>query len=125
VAEAGQLPGLRREGEAEQPAAEDGERRQEGEGEKAPRGVCGSGEDAAPPRRRGAQGDPDEPGREAHADRGLVAGRVHDELPEQEHLCRGGEEAGGEEGGVPHEAVYSAHDRHSRGPSQGRRGASC
>ena len=103
-AEARQLSRRRREGEAQQPPAQDPERRQQRQEGEAGGGVSRRHRGPAAPRGRGAGGDPGEPRREADADRGLVARHVHDELAQQQDLCRGGEEPGREKGRVAHEA---------------------
>ena len=102
-AEARQLARARREGEPQPSPPHDAERRQQGQEGDSDSGVGRSGEGAPAPRGRGPGGDPHQPGRQAHADRGLVAGHVHDELAQQQHLRRGGEEPGREEGRVAHD----------------------
>ena len=102
--EAGQLSRRRRQREPQQTPAQDAERGEQHQEGEAGRGVSRSPGRATAPRGRGAGGDPAEPGREPHADRGLVARHVHDELAQQQHLRGGGEETGREEGRVAHRA---------------------
>jgi hypothetical protein len=120
-----QLAGARSEGEPQPPSPHDGERGQQGQ-ERQPDPRVGGGVESAPtPGGRGPEGDAGEPEREPAADRGLVAGDVHDELAQQQHLRRGGEEAGREEGRVAHSRESTPRREPPGAPGRPRPGTQC